>query len=92
MRKNFPITHNEVHVPEHQYLISKTDLKGRITYANPVFLAVSGFDAEELIGKAHNTLRHPHMPPSVFANMWQQLQKGEQWQGIVKKLFKEGSR
>ena len=90
MRKNFPITHHEVHVPEHQYLISKTDLKGRITYVNPVFLAISGFEAEELIGKAHNILRHPHMPPSVFADMWQQLQKGEQWQGIVKNRCKNG--
>lgn len=66
MRKNFPITSREVKVPANQYLISKTDLKGRITYVNPVFVEISGFRADELLGKAHNIVRHPHMPPYVF--------------------------
>lgn len=90
MRKNFPITSREVKVPANQYLISKTDLKGRITYVNPVFVEISGFRADELLGKAHNIVRHPHMPPSVFADMWQRLEKGEQWQGIVKNRCKNG--
>ncbi len=65
MRKNFPITQDEVRVRADQYLISKTDLKGRITYANAAFIAISGFTREELIGKAHNLSATPTCPPRL---------------------------
>ena len=90
MRKNFPITELQTQVPENQYLISKTDLKGRITYVNPSFIEISGFSFKELIGQAHNIVRHPHSPPSIFADMWQQLKRGEQWQGVIKNRRKDG--
>ncbi|AQS50379.1 hypothetical protein PAEH1_00350 [Paenalcaligenes hominis] len=82
MRKNFPITTIEHKLRHDQYLISKTDLKGRITYANPAFVEISGFDREELLGKAHNIVRHPHIPllfsktcgiPCRLANRGQEL-------------------
>ncbi|WP_226349311.1 PAS domain S-box protein [Alcaligenes sp. 13f] len=66
MRENQAITSHETQVPEKTYLISKTDLKGRIIYANPAFIEVSGYSHEELIGAPHNIVRHPHMPAVIF--------------------------
>ena len=66
------------------------DTKGRITYVNPTFIEVSGFSDEELIGKAHNIVRHPDMPPAAFADLWQTLQAGEPWTGLVKNRRKNG--
>ena len=75
MRNNLPIYDIETQVRPDQYLISRTDLKGRITYANPAFIEVSGFTREELIGKAHNVVRHPDVPPAVFKELWDTLRK-----------------
>lgn len=90
MRKNFPITQQETLVPADQYLISKTDLQGKIHYINPIFEQISGFSREELIGADHNIVRHPHMPPSVFKDMWQTLQSRQPWEGVVKNRRKDG--
>jgi len=90
MRKNFPITNIETAVREDQYLISKTDLKGRILYANPAFVEISGFSREELIGKAHNIIRHPDMPPEAFADLWETLKANKPWLGVVKNRRKDG--
>ena len=75
---------------EDQYLISRTDTKGRILYANPAFIEVSGFSREELIGKAHNIVRHPDMPPQAYEDLWRTLQAGESWLGLVKNRRKDG--
>lgn len=61
---------------EEEIIVSKTDLKGRITYANDVFLRVSRFDAREVIGAPHNLIRHPDMPRCVFKLMWDTIQAG----------------
>lgn len=90
MRKNYPITAVESKLRHDQYLISKTDLKGRITYANPAFVEISGFSREELRGKAHNIVRHPHMPPAAFQDLWDTLHAGKPWTGIVKNRRKDG--
>ena len=90
MRKNLPITQRETVVPADQYLISKTDLQGKIHYINPIFEEISGFSREELIGSDHNIVRHPHMPPSVFREMWSTLKSGQPWEGIVKNRRKDG--
>lgn len=90
MRMNLPVTDVETIVREDQYLISKTDMKGRIIYANPAFVEVSGFSREELIGKAHNLIRHPDMPAAAFADLWKTLQAGEPWLGLVKNRRKDG--
>ena len=66
MRVNLPVHNVETKLREDQYLISRTDTKGRILYANPAFIEVSGFSREELIGKAHNIVRHPDMPPQAY--------------------------
>lgn len=90
MRKNFPVTEVETKLHPDQYLISKTDLKGRITYANPAFVQTSGFSREELLGKAHNIVRHPDMPPACFQDLWDTLRAGKPWLGIVKNRRKDG--
>ncbi|GEK45915.1 methyl-accepting chemotaxis protein [Bisbaumannia pacifica] len=61
-----------------------------ISYANPAFVEISGFSREELIGSPHNIVRHPDMPPEVFADMWATLKRGQGWQGIVKNRCKNG--
>ena len=90
MRVNLPVHNVETKLREDQYLISRTDTKGRIVYANPAFVEVSGFSREELIGKAHNIVRHPDMPPAAYEDLWDTLQAGESWLGVVKNRRKDG--
>ncbi|MBE0486496.1 PAS domain-containing methyl-accepting chemotaxis protein [Marinobacter sp.] len=90
MRKNLPVTQREITVPEGMRLISTTSLKGVITYCNDDFEAISGFSRAELIGQAHNLIRHPDMPPAVFADMWEYLKAGKAWMGVVKNRAKSG--
>ena len=79
----------ETEVPQGELIISRTDLKGNITYANDTFLQISGYKSEELVGKSHNIVRHPDMPKSVFADMWRKLKREAKWEGIVKNLRKD---
>ncbi len=90
MRKNLPITQNEYVLRDAAAIVSKTDLKGRITYVNPYFIEVSGFSREELIGSPHNLVRHPDMPSAAFADLWATLKDGLPWTGIVKNRRKNG--
>lgn len=90
MRKNYPITQVETRVRADQYLISKTDTRGIITYANPAFIEISGFSHEELVGQPHNIIRHPDMPPAAFKDLWDTLQAGKPWTGMVKNRRKDG--
>ena len=79
----------ETEVPEVDLIISRTDLKGNITYANETFAEISGYEVEELIGKPHNIVRHPDMPISVFAELWERIQNKKQWTGVVKNMRKD---
>ncbi|KAB0548927.1 methyl-accepting chemotaxis protein [Pseudomonas argentinensis] len=90
MRNNQPITGNERTFPAQQRLISTTDLKGQITYCNDAFIEISGFSRDELIRAPHNLVRHPDVPPAVFAHMWETLKAGRPWMGIVKNRCKSG--
>jgi aerotaxis receptor len=78
----------ETTVPEEELIISRTDLNGRITYANETFCRISGYQESELIGKAHNIVRHPDMPSVVFNDLWDTIKSGKQWTGVVKNLRK----
>ena len=80
----------ETDVPENELIVSRTDLNGRITYANETFAAISGYEIDELLGKPHSIVRHPDMPSSVFDVMWKTLKSGEIWKGFVKNLRKDG--
>ncbi|MEA5097533.1 MAG: methyl-accepting chemotaxis protein [Burkholderiaceae bacterium] len=90
MRNNQPVTNREYILADSETIVSKTDLKGRITYVNSDFVRISGFSEEELMGKAHNIVRHPDMPPEAFADMWRTLQSGKAWTGMVKNRCKNG--
>lgn len=90
MRNNQPVTNQEVQLDEHSLIVSKTDLKGQITYINKDFLDISGFTETELIGQPHNIVRHPDMPIEAFADMWQDLKEGRPWTGLVKNRCKNG--
>ena len=90
MRTNLPVTQNEYFVQEDQLIVSKTDLKGCITYVSPDFVEVSGFLEQELLGQPHNLVRHPDMPSEAFADLWQTLKAGRPWIGLVKNRRKNG--
>jgi len=79
----------ETEVPEGEVIISRTDLNGVITYVNDTFAKISGYSAEELIGKPHNILRHPDMPKSVFKDLWETIKREENWSGYVKNMRKD---
>ena len=90
MKVNLPVTQTEVPFPKGRYIVSRTDPKGSITYANDTFVAISGFTREELIGKNHNLVRHPDMLPGAFAWLWETIKEGRPWRGIVKNRCKNG--
>lgn len=90
MRNNQPVTGNAYPLQEDQSLISRTDTRGIITYANEDFIALSGYTEAELIGSPHNLVRHPDMPEEAFADLWRTLKNGESWTGMVKNRRKNG--
>jgi methyl-accepting chemotaxis protein len=90
MRTNLPVTQNEVKLTDSTLIVSKTDLKGRITYINKDFLEISGFTEQELIGEPHNLVRHPDMPVEAFEDLWNTLKEGRPWTGYVKNRCKNG--
>lgn len=90
MRKNLPVTQKAYDFPPDQTLISVTDLKGRITYCNANFVAVSGYTREELMGQPHNLVRHPDMPGEAFRDMWATIESGYPWSALVKNRRKNG--
>lgn len=71
-------------------IVSSTDLKGIVTYANRKFCEMSGYNREELIGSNHNIIRHPDMPNIAFKELWSKIRNGEDWEGVVKNLRQDG--
>ena len=90
MRINEPVTHNEIVMREDQFLVTKTDLKGIMTFINRDFIEISGFSREELMGKNHNMVRHPDMPPAAFEDLWNTVKAEKPWVGMVKNRAKNG--
>ena len=72
------------------FLVSQTDEKGIILFANDDFCKVAGYDLDELIGKPHNIVRHKDMPKAAFQSLWDTVKKGEIWTGYVKNSTKDG--
>ncbi|MGJ0352645.1 PAS domain-containing protein [Aliarcobacter cryaerophilus] len=71
-------------------IVSQTNEKGEIIFANNDFCKIAGFSLDELIGKAHNTVRHSDMPKWAFEDLWRTLKSGKTWKGIVKNRTKDG--
>ena len=86
---NEEVTFKDVGVEERS-IISRTDLKGVITFANKAFCKLSGYEKEELIGQPHSIIRHPDMPREVFREMWQTIKNNQKWRGFIKNLRKDG--
>lgn len=90
MKNNGPHSGKEVFFDERDVLVSMTNPKGIITYANDAFVKISGFTKDELIGKSHNVVRSEDVPPGVFQNLWDELKQEKSWIGIVKNRAKNG--
>ena len=80
----------EIYFPENELIVSKTDLKGKITYTNALFESMSGYNREELLGKPHNLIRHPEMPHSIFKLFWETLQQQKEIFAYVKNMHRNG--
>jgi len=84
------ITDNEKKLGENDFIISKTDKKGKIIYCNEIFTEMSGYNASDLIGANHNLIRHPDMPRIAFKVAWDLIQQKKEFFGFVKNLRRDG--
>ncbi len=91
MKNKITPKNNEVRLGDDEFIVSKTDRKGIITYTNRIFMQIAGYSEDELLGVQHNIVRHPDMPRGVFKFLWQTLEKEEEFFGYVKNLCKDGS-
>ena len=89
-RMQAPTTSVEHFVDPKHPIVTKTDLKGKITYVNRAFVEMSGYSEDELLGKPHNIVRHPDMPREAFADLWNTIRLGIPWRGRVKNRAKNG--
>lgn len=90
MAQNATLTGRERFFDKNEIIVSKTDIKGHIQYANPVFMRIGGFEEAELTGAPHSILRHPHMPRCVFKLLWERIQAGQEIFAYVVNRAKNG--
>lgn len=90
MKNNQPITQRNIDYSEDSYLVTTTDMKGMITYANHDFVKISGYTEAELLGSSHNIVRHPDMPVAAFKDLWDTIKAGKSWNQLVKNRAKNG--
>ena len=83
-------TGQETILSDLSFLVSETDAKGTILFANKDFCNIAGYELEELIGKPHSIVRHSDMPKKAFKSLWDTVQNGETWTGYVKNATKNG--
>lgn len=91
MKRDIRPTGREKLMREEDFIVSKTDLKGRITYGNRIFVEFSGYSPDELLGAQHNIIRHPDMPRGVFKFLWDTIGAEKECCAYVKNLAKDGS-
>jgi len=91
MKKSVTPTSVERQMREDDFIVSKTDTKGRITYGNRIFIEFSGYTEQELLGVQHNIIRHPDMPRAVFKLLWDAIQAKRECNAYVKNMAKDGS-
>ena len=90
MKSKVEPTSNEKVMRENDFIVSKTDLKGRITYGNEIFIEYSGYSESELLGAQHNIIRHPDMPRGVLKFLWGDIAAGTEVFAYVKNMSKDG--
>jgi PAS domain S-box-containing protein len=91
MKQKITPTSVEKVMRDDDFIVSKTDLKGRITYGNRIFIEFSGYSEHELLGAQHNIIRHPDMPRAVFKLLWDTIQDKRECNAYVKNMAKDGS-
>jgi len=91
MKNRIIPTSVEHSLTQDSFIVSKTDAKGRITYANRTFMHISGYSERELLGQQHNILRHPDMPRAAFQLLWDTIKQGRECFAFVKNLARDGS-
>jgi PAS domain S-box-containing protein len=91
MKRGTQPTTVERKMREDDFIVSKTNAKGIITYGNPIFIEFSGYSEAELLGSQHNIVRHPDMPRAAFKLAWDTIQAGKEFFGYVKNMAKDGS-
>lgn len=84
------VTSAEKVLDANDFIVSKTDTKGYITYCNRIFSQMAGYSKSDLIGANHNLIRHPDMPAVAFRLAWEQIKNGKEFFGFVKNLRKDG--
>jgi len=90
MKSKITPTNIETKLADNDFIVSKTDSKGIITYCNQIFIEISGYSEQELIGKQHNIIRHPDMPRAAFYLLWETVKKGDEFFAYVKNMRKDG--
>lgn len=91
MKPNITPRDVETPVKSNDLIVSKTDTRGRITYANRTFMRISGYYVRDLLGAQHNIIRHPDMPRGIFQLLWQMIQRGDECFAYVKNLCADGT-
>jgi PAS domain S-box-containing protein len=91
MKRHITPTSRELKLADGEFIVSKTDTAGRITYCNRTFMKIAGYSEKELLNTQHNIVRHPDMPRGVFRLLWQALEQGQEFFGYVKNLCADGS-
>lgn len=90
MKPKITPNNNEKRLGDNDFIVSKTDTRGLITYANRIFMNIAGYTESELLGVQHNIIRHPDMPRGVFRFMWNTLKAGDEFFGFAKNLCADG--
>ena len=91
MKQKITPTSVERVMRDDDFIVSKTDSKGRIVYGNRIFIEFSGYTEQELLGSQHNIVRHPDMPRGVFKLLWDTIQDDRECNAYVKNMAKDGS-
>lgn len=90
MKKRVKVLDKEIIMKDNDFIVSKTNKKGIITYCNEIFMDIASYEENELLGKNHNIIRHPDMPKAAFKLAWDLLQTGNEFFGFVKNKTKNG--
>jgi len=88
--RNIVPTQRERLMRDNDFIVSKTDRRGIITYCNPIFIEFSGYSEAELLGAQHNIIRHPDMPRAAFKLVWDTIQSGHEVFAYVKNMSRDG--
>ncbi len=84
------VSNRETVLSEDAFLVTETDAKGKIIFANEEFCRIAEYNKDEIMGKNHNIVRHRDMPKAAFRDLWDTIKKGEVWSGFVKNATKSG--